>query len=82
MRRTLALAALGEKVLGGAVAVAVDHRPGGIQHELGGAIILLEPNRLCIRKIFGEAMNITNLGAAPTVNRLIIITDHHDTGIF
>ena len=37
---------VGEQVLGGAVAVAVDHLPRSIQHVLGGAVILLQQDLL------------------------------------
>ena len=74
----VARAAFGEKVLGGAVAVAVDHLAGGIQHGLGGAVILLQQDLLALGEILLEAQHVAVICAAPAVDGLIFIAHHED----
>ena len=46
----------------------------------GGAVIALEPDDLGARKVVLEAQDVVDLGAAPAVDRLIVVADAADVG--
>ena len=48
--------------------VVRDKRRRGGQDMLGGAVILLEPDHCCARKILFEAQNIGDFGSAPRID--------------
>ncbi|MPN10536.1 hypothetical protein SDC9_157831 [bioreactor metagenome] len=63
-------------MLGGAVAVDVDHVFGCVQNALGGAVVLLQQDLLTFREVFFKAQHIAVIGAAPAVNGLVFIAHH------
>ena len=74
-----AAAAVGEEVLGRAVAVAADHGIGRIEDGLGGAVILFEQDDLGVGEVIAEALDVAEIGAAPAVDGLIFVA--HDKNI-
>ena len=60
-----------------ALVVGDDVRGGG-EDVAGGAVIALEANDDGAGKIVLEAQNVVDLGAAPTVDRLIVVADAAD----
>src|SRR6516165_11068857 len=50
----------------------------GGEDMAGGAVIALEPDHLGAGKIVLEAQNVVDLGAAPAVDRLVVIADAAD----
>ena len=59
-----------------------DHRVGGFENIAGGAIVLLKSINLGIGKILREALDIFDFCPAPTVDRLVVVTDGGYTGRF
>ena len=54
-------------------------RPGGGGEDVRGrAVILLEPDDLRARKILLEAQDVGDLGAAPGIDRLVVVADAAD----
>ena len=58
----------------------VDHRVGGLQDGAGGAVVLLQPHRAQAGEVLAETADILDLGAAPAVDRLVVVTDDGDAG--
>ncbi len=77
----LALAAIGEQPLARPSRLPVDHPHGGIQDGLRRAVVLLEQEDLSVRVVLLEAAHVANVGAAPTVDRLIGIADRVQVGL-
>jgi len=50
----------------------------GGEDMAGGAVIALEPDHLGAGKIVLEAQDVVDLGAAPAVDRLVVIADAAD----
>jgi hypothetical protein len=42
----------------------------------GGAVVLLQPEQLCLRQILAELVQVLDPRAAPAVDRLIVVADH------
>jgi len=59
-------------------AVFGDNRVGGIENDLGGAIILFEVDNGGILEIGGKRDQIAIIGAAPAINSLRGIADSGD----
>ncbi len=55
-----------------------DQPVGGGEDRGGGAVILFQTNELHVREIPAELMDILHPGAAPAVDRLVIIAHHED----
>ena len=71
----LALTGAGVERLAKARLVTGDDAGGGGKDMAGRTVILLQPHNLRPRKITLELQDVANLGAAPAIDRLIIITD-------
>ena len=58
--------------------VVRDHRRGGSQDRLCRAVVLFQFDNFCAGIIFFKIEYVPDVGAAPTVDRLILIADHTD----
>lgn len=52
------------------------------ENVCGRAVVAFQANGFCIRKVFVEAQNIFNLGAAPRINRLVVVADAAKVAVF
>ncbi len=59
-----------------AVLVAGHDRMGGIEDELGGAVVLLQLDDRGIGVVTFEVKDVAQVGAAPGVDALVVITHH------
>ena len=73
--------ALGPQGLAQARAIAGDQARGGAQNVPGRAIVALEADHLGARKILLEAQDVADLGAAPAVDRLVVVPDAGDVPV-
>ena len=73
----LAVAGLGPQPLGLAALVVADHRVGGVEDRLGGAVVLLEQDRGGVREVLLEVEDVADVGAAERVDRLVGVADDH-----
>ncbi len=64
-----------------AVAVLLDDRRGGVEDDLRGAVVLLEPDGLRLAEIGLEVEDVAQVGAAPLVDRLIGVADDGDVAM-
>jgi hypothetical protein len=53
-----------------------DHRVGGGEDVPGGTVVLLELEGLRAGIVAQEALHVLDLGAAPAVDRLVVVADH------
>ena len=67
---------VGEQRLAQTPAIVGDQVRGGGEDVAGGAVIALKPYNLRAGKIVLEAEDVIDLGAAPAVDRLIVVADH------
>jgi hypothetical protein len=74
----LARLVLGAQGLAEPALVVGDQVRGGGQDMGGRAVIALEPDDLSAREVFLEAQDVIDLGAAPTVDRLVVVADAAD----
>ncbi len=58
--------------------IPVDDRAGGVEHSLGGAIVLLQQVLLRHREILLEAQHIAVVGPTPAIDGLVLVADHED----
>ena len=58
--------------------VVGDDVRGGGEDVAGRAVIALQPDHFCAGKVVLEAQNVVDLGAAPAVDRLIVVADAAD----
>ncbi len=77
-RDALAILACCPQLLAEAAAVAFDHAVGGLENVRGGAVVLFQLDRLRAGEIAQELLHVLHLGAAPAVDRLVVVTDHED----
>ncbi len=75
-----ALAGVGPQVLRLAAGVARDHRVGGRQDGLGGAVVLLQQDRRGVRVVLLEGQDVADRRAAEGVDRLVGVTDDAQLG--
>jgi hypothetical protein len=61
--------------------VASDHRIGGGEYVSGRTEILFEPDPLSARKVLMKAANVLDVGAPPSINRLIVVADAEDASM-
>ena len=61
-----------------AAPVVADQPVGRVQDLAGRAIVLFQPNDLRVLEIIGEPLNVLDLGAAPTIDRLVVVPHGHD----
>ena len=73
-----AVLALGPERLAEARAVVRDQARGGAQDVPGRAVVALEPHHARAREILLEAQDVADLGAAPAVDRLVVVADAGD----
>ena len=69
---------LGAQRLAEPAFVMRDQVRGGGEDVAGGAVIALEPDHFGAGKIVLEAQDVVDLGAAPAVDRLIVVADAAD----
>jgi hypothetical protein len=55
-----------------------DEVRGGGEDVAGGAVIALEPDDLGAGEVVLEAQDVVDLGAAPAVDRLVVVADAAD----
>jgi hypothetical protein len=77
----VALILLGEKGLAKPLFVFGDNGIGGGQDMSGGAEILFETDLEGLRKVAGEATDVSDVAPAPAIDRLVIIADDEETFI-
>src|SRR5262249_25302245 len=53
--------------------VLCDHAMGGVEYDLGRAVVLLQPNEPSPGKVTLEVEHVPDVGAAPAVDGLIVI---------
>ena len=73
-RQHLAVFAIGPQGFTQPVSVLADNTIGSFENGRRGAVILLQPHRCYGFKVVGVVLNIFNLGTAPAVNRLVVVT--------
>src|SRR5258708_4140721 len=61
-----------------AIRIIFYHRAGCIENALRGAVVAFEANDFGARKIARKAEQNTNVGAAPTIDRLVFVADDTD----
>ena len=77
----LALAGVGPEVLGLLGAVVGDQRVGGVEHRLGGAVVLLELDDGGVGEVVLELEDVADVGAAEGVDRLRVVADHRQVAV-
>ena len=61
------------QILSLALQVVGDHGRGGLQDGLRGAVVLLQADDLGLGKILFEVEDVVDVGAAPGVDRLVLV---------
>ena len=74
----LARHVVGAQRLAEAALVMRDQMRGGGEDVAGGAVIAFEPDHLGAGKIVLEAQDVVDLGAAPAIDRLVVVADAAD----
>ena len=74
----LGVRAVGEQRLAEPALIVGDEMRGGAEDMGGRAVVALEPDDGGARKILLEAQDIVDLGAAPAIDRLIVVADAAD----
>ena len=74
-RDLVAELAVGEQRLAEAALVVRDQAGGGAEDVAGGAVVALEPDDGGAGEILLEAQDVVDLGAAPAVDRLVVVAD-------
>ena len=72
------IGAVGEERLAEAAFVVGDQVGGGAEDVLGRAIVALELDDLGAGEILLEAQDVVDLGAAPAIDRLVVVADAAD----
>ncbi len=73
----LAIANVGPQFLAQATTVIDDQAVGGLEDARCGAVVLLQADDFGVRKVRGILVDVLDLRAAPAVNGLIVVADHH-----
>ncbi len=76
----LAVAGVRPEPLLGTPRVAGDHRVGGVQDGLGGAVVLLQHDGGGAGEVGLEGQDVADRGAAERVDRLVGVAHHHQLG--
>ena len=76
-----ALPSRGPQVLALAPPVVGDHRVGGVEDLLRGAVVLLEADDLGVRVVALELEDVADVGAAPRVDALVVVADHGEVAV-
>ncbi len=74
----LAVDVLGAQGLAEPAFIVRDQMRGGGQDVAGGAVVALQPDHLGAGKIVIEAQDVVDLGAAPAIDRLVVVADAAD----
>ena len=69
---------VGEQRLAEAAFIVGDEMGGGTQDMGGGAVVALQADDGGTRKILLEAQDVVHLGAAPAIDRLVVVADAAD----
>ena len=77
----LALGDVGPEGLAEAALVGGDDAGGGGEDVRGGAVVLLEADDLGAGEVLLEAQDVADLGAAPAVDRLVVVADAADVAV-
>jgi hypothetical protein len=77
----LARVALGPQRLAKARAIVRDQPRGGAQDVAGRAVVALQAHHFGAGEVLLEAQNIADLGAAPAVDRLVVVADAGDVAV-
>ena len=59
-------------------AIVCDHRVGSVEDRAGGTIILLELDKLGVRKVLLEIEDVPDLRAAKAVDALGVVTNYEE----
>ena len=74
----LRVGAVGEQRLAEPALIVGDEVRGGAEDMGGRAVVALEPDDGGARKILVEAQDVVDLGAAPAIDRLVVVADAAD----
>ena len=74
----LGIGAVGEQRLAEPALIVGDEVRGGAEDMGGRAVVALEPDDGGARKILLEAQDVVDLGAAPAIDRLVVVADAAD----
>ena len=74
----LGIVAVGEQRLAEAAFIVGDEVRGGAEDMRGRAVVALQPDDGRARKILVEAQDVVDLGAAPAIDRLVVVADAAD----
>ena len=74
----LGVVAVGEQRLAEAAFIVGDEMRGGAEDMRGRAVVALQPDDGRARKILVEAQDVVDLGAAPAIDRLVVVADAAD----
>ena len=74
----LAVALCREQALVLALRVVAHHGVGGAQDVTRGAVVLLQLDGLAVFKVLLEVQDVGDIGAAPAVNGLVVVTHDHE----
>ena len=58
-----------------------DDRVGGVEDRLGRAVVLLEADDLGVGVVALELEDVADVGAAPGVDRLVVVADHGEVAV-
>ena len=70
--------AVGEQRLAEPALIVGDEMRGGAEDMRGGAVVALQPDDGGAGKILVEAQDVVDLGAAPAIDRLVVVADAAD----
>ena len=73
---------VGEQRLAEAALIVGDEMRGRAEDMRGGAVVALQPDDGGARKILVEAQDVVDLGAAPAIDRLVVVADAADITCF
>jgi hypothetical protein len=62
-------------------AVFRDDGVGGVEHHARRAVVFLQPHQVCPRKILLELAHVADVGAAPAVDRLVVVAHRADVAV-
>jgi hypothetical protein len=52
-----------------------------VEDHLGGAVVLLQPHHAGVREVLLEVAHVAHFGAAPAVDRLIVVAHHEHVAV-
>ena len=77
----LGIVPVGEQRLAEAALIVGDEMRGGAEDMGGRAVVALQPDDGGARKILVEAQDVVDLGAAPAIDRLVVVADAADVDL-